>query len=183
MLYWTFIYWKQVIIINGPNPNLCLYVFGCMQSFSATISGTKQSQKVLAAIRQIIWNWNKMLSKALSQLFRQTGVFTQFCDIYQSSNILVCISVIESAAVNTESDLSIKQPFWSRSSLQPTLICSEMSHLVKVQRGSSYCTKQEVWGGSSWYIAFYLLISNFCDNSELLKRVSLEWKPIFSLAE
>lgn len=138
MLYWTFIYWKQVIIINGPNPNLCLYVFGCMQSFSATISGIKQSQKVLAAIRQIIWNWNKMLSKALSQLFRQTGVFTQFCDIYQSSNILVCISVIESAAVNTESDLSIKQPFWSRSSLQPTLWSAVRCHI------SSKCKEEAV---------------------------------------
>lgn len=134
MLYWTFIYWKQVIIINGPNPNFCLYVFGCMQSFSATISGTKQSQKVLAAIQQILWNWNKMLSKALSQLFRQTGVFTQFCDIYQSSNILVCISVIESAAVNTESDLSIKQPFWSRSSLQPTLWSAVRCHISSAKR-------------------------------------------------
>lgn len=134
MLYWTFIYWKQVIIINGPNPTFCLNVFGCMQSFSATISGTKQSQKVLAAIRQIIWNWNKMLSKALSQLFRQTGVFTQFCDIYQSSNILVCISVIESAAVNAESDLSIKQPFWSRSSLQPTLWSAVRCHISSAKR-------------------------------------------------
>lgn len=68
----------------------------------------------------------------------QTGVFTQFCDIYQSSNILVCISVIESAAVNTESDLSIKQPFWSRSSLQPTLLSEVRCHI------SSKCKEEAV---------------------------------------
>lgn len=144
MLYWTFIYWKQVIIINGPNPNFCLYVFGCMQSFSATISGTKQSQKVLAAIWQIIWNWNKMLSKALSQLFRQTGVFTQFCDIYQSSNILVCISVMWISSREywewLEHQAALLEPIKFAAH---SVICSEMSHLVKVQRGSSYCTKQE----------------------------------------